>query len=189
MGKLIYAALTSLDGYVADPAGDFGWAEPDEELHGFVNEMERSVGTHLYGRRMYETMVFWENPPDLSQEPQVFQDYARIWQEAEKVVYSTTLETAGNEKTRIERTFDPTAVQAMKEASVSDISIGGPGLASAAFEAGLVDECHLFVNPVVIGSGNAAFQTERRLNLELVDERRFAGGVVQLHYRVDNPRP
>lgn len=184
MARLIYAALTSLDGYVADPQGNFDWAEPDEELHSFVNEMERSVGTYLYGRRMYETMVFWETAHTLSDEPQVIRDYALIWQAAEKIVYSTTLESPSSARTRIERSFDPAVVREMKASASSDISIGGSRLAAAAFEAGLIDECHLFLNPVVIGRGNPAFRTERQLDLELLEERRFGGGVVHLHYAV-----
>ena len=187
MAKLVYSALTSLDGYVADPVGNFDWAEPSEELHSFVNELERSVGTYLYGRRMYETMVFWETAHTLRDEPQVMRDYALIWQAAEKIVYSTTLESVSSKKTRIEKTFEPNAVQEMKRTADTDISIGGPGLASAALKAGLVDECHLFVNPVVIGGGNPAFQVETQLDLELIDQRPFPGGVMHLHYQVTAP--
>src|SRR5687767_9990503 len=146
--------------------------------------MERSVGTYLYGRRMYETMVFWETAHELADEPPVIGEYARIWQGAEKIVYSTTLESVASEKTRIEKRFDPAAVRELKETSSQDISIGGSLLAAAGFEAGLINECHLFVNPVVVARGNPAFQVKTRLNLELVDQHRFSGGVVHLHYEV-----
>ena len=184
MAKLIYSAITSLDGYVADDEGNFDWAEPDEELHVFVNDMERSIGTYLYGRAMYETMVFWETAHALDDEPQYVLDYARIWQRAEKIVYSTTLASASSEKTRIEREFDSAAVREMKASLTNDISVGGPHLAAQAFEVGLVDECHLFLNPVVVGSGIRALPADGRLDLELFDARRFGNGVIHLHYRV-----
>ncbi|HET7445621.1 MAG TPA: dihydrofolate reductase family protein [Solirubrobacterales bacterium] len=183
MAKLIYAALCSLDGYTEDEAGGFGWAAPSAELHAFVNDLERPMGVHLYGRRMYETMVFWETA-DLDGQPAEFRDYAGIWRAAEKVVYSRTLETATSARTRIEREFDAGAVQAMKDAAGSDLSIGGPGIAAAAFAAGLVDECHLFLSPVVVGGGKRALPAGVYLDLELLGERRFEGGVVQLHYEV-----
>lgn len=184
MAKLIYSAITSLDGYVADNEGRFDWAEPDEELHLFVNDLERSVGTYLYGRRMYETMVPWETAHTLDDQPRYLLDYARIWQRAEKIAYSTTLGSVSTDRTRIEREFDPAAVGEMKASLTDDVSIGGPHLAAQAFKAGLVDECHLFLNPVVVGSGNGAFPPDGRVDLELLHERRFASGVVHLHYRV-----
>lgn len=184
MARLIYAALMSLDGYVADDDGDFEWAEPTEELHRFVNEMERSIGTYLYGRRMYETMVFWETAHTLADEPTVIRDYARIWQDTDKIVYSTTLDKVTSARTSIERTFDPEVVREMKATATSDISVGGPHLARQAFKAGLVDEFHLFVNPVVVGSGNAALPSDIRIDLELLNEQLFGNGVVHLHYRV-----
>ena len=183
MGRLIYSALTSLDGYIADEEGNFDWAEPDEELHRVFNDMERPIGTYLYGRRMYETMVFWETAHTLADPPRYISDYAEIWQKANKIVYSTTLESASSERTRIEREFDPIVVREMKATLADDISVGGPNLAARAFEAGLVDECHLFLNPVVVGGGNRALP-KHRLDLELVGERRFRNGVVHLHYRV-----
>src|SRR3954453_21456855 len=174
MGKLVYSAITSLDGYVADADGNFDWAVPDEEVHAFVNELERPIGTHLYGRRMYDVVAVWET---LSDEEPVMRDYAQIWRSADKVVYSKTLDEPASARTRIEREFAPGAVQAMKEAEERDLSVGGPHLAAEAFRAGLVDECHLFLTPVVVGGGNRALPDGVRLQLELLDERRFAGGV------------
>ena len=184
MGKLIYAAIASLDGYVEDEEGKFDWAMPDEELHAFVNDLERPIGTYLYGRRMYETMVFWETASAAADEPAVFHDYAEIWRAAEKVVYSRTLQTASSAKTRIEREFDPDAVRRLKESSGADISVGGAELAGQAIGAGLVDECHLFLFPVVVGGGKRALPADVGAQLELLDERRFGSGVVHLHYRL-----
>ena len=184
MAKLIYAAIASLDGYVEDEAGGFDWATPDDEVHAFVNDLERPIGTYLYGRRMYETMMFWETLSADADEPAVFLDYAEIWQAAEKVVYSRTLQTVASARTRIEREFDPDAVQQLKQSSAADIAIGGAELAGQAFGAGLVDECHLFVCPIVVGGGKRALADNVRAQLELLDERRFRNGVVHLHYRV-----
>jgi dihydrofolate reductase len=183
MAKLIYSAIASLDGYVADEDGNFDWAEPDEEVHRFVNDLERRVGTYLYGRRMYETMVYWETANTQAGQPPFVSDYAGVWQSADKVVYSRTLETTSSARTRIERDFDPEAVRQLKAAAGADLSVGGPGLAAEALKAGLVDECHLFLSPVVVGGGNRAFGDDVRLRLELLDERRFGNGVVHLHYR------
>jgi dihydrofolate reductase len=185
VANLIYSAITSLDGYVADRDGNFDWAAPDEEVHTFVNDMERAVGTYLYGRRMYEVMVAWE-AMDLAGEPPVIWDYAEIWRAADKVVYSRTLETASSARTRIERAFDPDAVRQMKASAERDIGVGGPHLAAAAMGAGLVDELHLFVSPVVVGGGNRALPDDVRVGLELLDERRFGNGVVHLHYRTQH---
>jgi dihydrofolate reductase len=182
MGKLIYSAIASLDGYVADADGRFEWAAPDEEVHRFVNDLERPVGTYLYGRRMYDIMAVWERPGALVEESDAMRDFAAIWQAAEKVVYSRTLESASTARTRIERAFEPDAVRALKEAAERDVSIGGPELAGQALAAGLVDECQLFLGPVVIGGGNRALSDGLRIDLELLDERRFAGGVVYLRY-------
>jgi dihydrofolate reductase len=182
VAKLIYSAITSLDGYIADQDGNFDWAEPDEDAHAFVNDLERPVGTYLYGRRMYETMVYWETAHTAADHP-VEQDFAEIWQAAEKVVYSTTLETVSSARTRIERAFDPDAIRGMKASAERDISMGGRDLAAQAFRAGLVDECHLFVAPIVVGGGKQAFPADVRMRLELLDERRFRGGMVYLHYR------
>jgi len=182
VARLIYSAIASLDGYVADEDGNFGWAAPDEEVHAFVNELERPLGTYLYGRRMYETMVFWESPPDLAAEPPVFREYADIWQSADKIVYSRTLTTAAAARTRIEREFEPEAVRRLKATEARDISIGGAELAAQAIAAGLVDECQLFLVPVVVGGGKRALP-ELRVNLELLDERTFRNGTVYLRYR------
>jgi dihydrofolate reductase len=182
MAKLIYSAITSLDGYVADQDGNFDWAAPDEELHAFVNDLERAVGTYLYGRRMYDVMVAWETMP-LTDQPSVVRDFAEIWRAADKVVYSTTLETASSARTRIERVFDPGQVRQRKAAATHDVSVGGPGIAAEAIEAGLVDEYHLFLTPIVVGGGTPSLPLGVRLELELLDERRFGNGVVYLHYR------
>jgi len=182
MAKLIYSAITSLDGYVADEDGNFDWAEPDEEVHTFVNDLERSVGTYLYGRRLYEVMVAWETM-NLADQPPFIQDFAGIWQAADKIVFSRTLETVSSARTRIERDFDPEAVRKMKASAGSDITVGGPDLAAQAFKAGLVDECHLFVAPMVVGGGKRSLPDNVRLKLELLDERRFGSGMVYLRYR------
>jgi dihydrofolate reductase len=182
VAKLIYSAITSLDGYVADEDGKFDWSAPDEEVHAFVNDLERSVGTHLYGRRLYEVMVFWETAHTLPDESRAIADYAEIWQAADKVVYSKTLETVASSKTRIERDFDPEAIRQMKAAAGRDLSVGGPTLAAHAIKAGLVDEYHLFLTPVVVGGGTRSLPDGVRLNLDLLGERRFDNGVVHLHY-------
>lgn len=182
MARLIYSAIASLDGYTADEAGNFDWAAPDAELHAFVNDLERDVGTHLYGRRMYETMAVWETM-DVSAEPEVMRDYAGIWRAADKVVYSRTLATPSTPRTRIERNFDPQAVRRMKDAARRDISVGGPGLAAHALRAGIVDEIQLFFVPAVVGGGTRALPEGLRVDLELLDERRFAGGAVYLRYQ------
>jgi dihydrofolate reductase len=182
MAKLIYSAITSLDGYVADRDGNFDWAAPDEELHTFVNDLERPVGTYLYGRRMYEVMVAWETMSS-SDQPSFVQDFAEIWQAADKVVYSTTLETVSSARTRIERDFDPDAVRQMKATTGHDMSVGGPDLAGQAIKAGLVDECHLFVAPTTVGGGTRSLPNDVRMGFELLNERRFGNGVVHLHYR------
>jgi len=183
MAKLIYSAITSLDGYVEDEDGNFDWAAPDEEVHTFVNDLERSVGTYLYGRRMYEVMVFWE-AADLASQPPFVQDYAEIWRAADKIVHSKTLEKTSSARTRIERSFDPEGVRQMKARAERDMSVGGPNLAAQAIKAGLVDELHLFVVPVVVGGGRKSLPDDVRLSLELLDERRFGSGVVHLHHRI-----
>jgi dihydrofolate reductase len=183
MAALIYTGIASLDGYTADAAGEFDWAMPDEELHAFVNDLERPIGTYLYGRRMYETMAAWETM-DTEGEPHVMADFAALWRAADKIVYSSTVTEAWTAKTRIEPAFDPTAVQRMKDESAHDLSIGGPGLASAALRAGLVDECGLFLNPIAVGEGTPFFPRDLRVRLQLVGEHRFASGVVYLRYRV-----
>ena len=183
MAKLIYAAIASLDGYVADENGNFDWSAPDEEVHRFVNELERPVGTHLYGRRMYEVMSYWETAHTRADQPPFIQDYTEIWQAADKIVYSKTLETVRSARTRIERDFDPDTVRALKASAERDLSVGGPDLAAQAIKAGLVDEYHLFVVPYVAGGGTRFLPDSVRLELELMDERRFGNGMAHLHYR------
>ena len=183
MAKLIYSAIASLDGYVADADGNFDWAVPDEEVHTFINDLERPVGAYLYGRRMYETMVGWETDPTLADRSPLMRDFAEIWQAADKIVYSKTLEAVSTARTRIERDFDPEAVRQMKDVAGRDLIVGGPELAAQAFRAGLVDECHLFVVPMVVGGGKRSLPDNVRIELELLDERRFGNGMVYLEYR------
>jgi len=183
MAKLIYSAITSLDGFVSDRDGNFDWAAPDEEVHTFVNDLERPIGTYLYGRRMYEVMAAWETAHTVADQPAVIQNFAKIWRAADKIVYSTTLETVSSARTRIERVFDPEAVRQMKASATRDISVGGPDLAAQAIKAGLVDECHLFIAPIVVGGGKQSLPDGVRMNCELLDVRRFGNGVVHLHYR------
>ncbi len=183
MAKLIYSAITSLDGYIADEDGNFDWAAPDEEVHAFVNDLERPVGTYLYGRRMYEVMVAWEGAHTFADQRPVMQDFAKLWQAADKVVYSRTLEAVSSARTRIERDFDPEAVRQMKASAGRDLTVGGPHLAAEAIKAGLVDEYQLFLTPFMVGGGNQSLPDNVRVRLELLDERRFGGGVVYLRYR------
>jgi dihydrofolate reductase len=185
MAKLIYAINASLDGYIEDEDGKFDWSEPDEEVHTFFNDFERPLGTHLYGRRLYETMSYWETPDPSIEATPYAKDYGSIWRAADKIVYSKTLEAPSTERTRIERQFDPEAVRRLKDEADRDLSVGGPNLAAQAFKAGLVDECHLVVWPIVVGGGKLALPSHLRVKLELLDERRFGSGVVDLHYRVD----
>ncbi len=183
MAKLIYSAIASLDGYIADEDGNFDWAVPDEEVHAFINDLDRPVGTYLYGRRMYETMVGWETDPTLAEQSPLMRDFAELWQAAAKIVYSRTLEAVSTAKTRIERDFDPEAVRQMKAAAGRDLIVGGPNLAARALKARLVDEWHLFVTPIVVGGGKQSLPDDVRVKLELLDERRFGNGMVYLHYR------
>jgi dihydrofolate reductase len=183
MAKLIYSAIASLDGYIEDEDGKFDWAEPDEEVHAFVNDLERPVGTYLYGRRLYETMAGWETDPGLAEHSPVARDFAAIWRAAEKIVYSTTLEAVSTARTRIEREFAPDAVWQEKEAARRDLLVGGAALAAEAFRAGLVDELHLFLTPVLVGGGKRALPEGVNRKLELLDERRFGSGTVFLRYR------
>ena len=184
MGRLIYSAIASLDGYVADADGNFGWAAPGPEVHAFVNDLERPVGTYLYGRRMYEVMAWWETNDD---DAPVMRDFAEIWRAADKIVYSTTLETTSSARTRIEHDFDPEAVRRLKAQADRDLTVGGAHLAGQAIAAGLVDECQLFLVPVMVGAGTRALPDGVHVELELVDERRFASGVVYLRYRTRTP--
>ncbi|TAM70635.1 MAG: deaminase [Microbacteriaceae bacterium] len=182
MARLIYTGITSLDGYIADENGNFDWGMPDEEVHAFVNDLERPSGTYLYGRRLYDVMVYWETL-DTADEPTVVKDYAQLWRAADKIVYSSTLQAVASDRTRIERTFDPDAVRALKDASSRDLSIGGPHLAVHALRAGLVDEIRTFVSPVTVGGGIRFVPDHVGLELELLDELRFRNGVVYLAYR------
>jgi dihydrofolate reductase len=183
MAKLIYSVISSLDGYVADENGNFDWAAPDEEVHTFVNDLQRPVGTYLYGRRMYEVMVAWETAHTFADQRPVMLDFAELWQAADKVVYSRTLEEVSSARTQIERDFDPDAVRQMKASADRDITVGGPDLAAHAFRAGLIDECQLLLTPIIVGGGKRALPDKARVKLELLDERRFGNGVVYLRYR------
>lgn len=182
MAKLIYSSITSLDGYVADKAGNFDWAVPNEDVHTFINDLERGIGTYLYGRLMYEVMVGWETVQAADQ-PRYTQDFAEIWRAADKIVYSRKLETVSSARTRIERDFDPEAVQRMKARAERDISVGGPHLAARAIKAGVVDEFHLFIAPIVVGGGKQSLPDNVHLKLELLGQRQFDDGTVYLHYR------
>ena len=184
MSRLIYSAISSLDGYIEDSDGRFDWCAPDEEVLSFINELERPIGTYLYGRRLYETMVFWETADATRDLSDGEEEFGAIWRAADKVVYSTTLAAPSSDRTRVERAFDPDAVRRLKEASPTDITVGGADLARHALAAALVDECQLFLSPVVVGGGKPALPSHQRIALELVDERRFSGGVVYLHYRL-----
>jgi dihydrofolate reductase len=184
MAELIYSAISSLDGYIEDKSGKFDWAEPDEEVHRFVNDLERGAGTYLYGRRMYQTMAGWETDPSFAAQSPFMRDFAEIWQAADKIVFSKTLGAASTARTRIERTFDPEAIRDLKASAARDILIGGPDLAAHAFKAGLVDQCHIFLAPIIVGGGKQCLPDDVRLKLELVDERRFGNGMVFLRYRV-----
>ncbi len=184
MARLIYSAIASADGYVEDAAGSFDWAAPGEELHRFVNDLERPVGTYLYGRRMYETMRYWETAHTVPGQSSSARDFTRIWQAAGKIVFSTTLQSVASASTRIERTFDAGMVRQLKSATKHDMTVGGADLAGQAIKAGLVDELQLFLVPVVVGGGKRALPNGARSDLELLDTRRFACGAVYLRYRL-----
>jgi len=184
MAHLIYSAISSLDGYIEDSDGKFDWAFPGEEVHRFINNLERTAGTYLYGRRMYETMQVWEMDASFATASPYLRDFAEIWQAANKIIYSSTLEVVPTRKTRIERNFDPIAVRQLKEAAEHDLLVGGPALAAHALRAGLVDECQLFITPIIVGGGKKSLPNNVRLELELLDERRFDNGMVFLRYQV-----
>ena len=183
MAKLIHSAISSLDGYIADEDGNFDWAVPDEEVHAFINDLDRPLGTYLYGRRMYEMMAGWETDHTLADQSPLMRDFAELWQSADKIVYSRTLEAVSTARTRIERNFDPEAIRQMKVSAGRDMVVGGADLAAQAFRAALVDECHLFVAPIVVGGGKQSLPNDVRVKLELLGERRFEGGMVYLRYR------
>ncbi len=182
MAKVSYVTNVSLDGYIEDAQGGFDWTAPSDEYFAFITELVRPVGTWLYGRRLYETMAVWETDPTLAAQSELQAAFAHVWRAGEKVVYSTTLETVSTANTRLERRFDPDAVRAMKASAAGDLTVGGAALAAHAFDAGLVDECHLFVAPVLVGGGKPAFPSDARVQLELREERRFDNGVMYLHY-------
>ena len=182
MARLVYSMATSLDGYAVDADGNFDWSEPDEEVHAFVNDLYRSAGTYLYGRRMYETMVFWETAHTQPDQPDFIHEYARVWQAAEKIVYSRTRSEVSSARTRIERSFDPDAIRSLKSAADRDLTVAGPGLAASALRAGLVDEIHQLVSPIVVGGGTRFLPDDVRIGLDLLDERRFTNGAVFLRY-------
>jgi len=184
MARLIYTTNSSLDGYIEDRDGKFDWTAPDEEYFRFITNLVREAGTYLYGRRLYETMMVWETAPNLAAESPLRRDFAETWQAANKIVYSKTLEAVSTRKTRIERNFDPEAIRQLKDTAEQDILIGGSDLASHAFRSGLVDECHLFLTPVIVGGGKPSLPDNVRIELALLEERRFDSGVVFLHYRV-----
>ena len=183
MAQLMYLAITSLDGFIEDEEGSFDWSAPDEEVHGFVNDLVRPVGTYLYGRRMYETMVYWETAHLIADASAYFRDYTNLWQKAEKIVYSMTLQAASSARTHVEREFDPEKVRQLKSTEGRDITVAGPDLAAQAIGAGLVDELQLFLAPIIVGGGKPSLPKQVRLNLELLEQRRFGSGVVFLRYR------
>jgi dihydrofolate reductase len=182
MAKLIYSAAASLDGYVADRDGKWDWSRPDEEVHSFINDLQRPLRTHLYGRRMYEVLSAWEDL-DLSDEPGYIAEFAEIWRNTDKIVFSRTLPDVSTSRTRLERSFDPEAVRELKASAETDLVVGGPELAGQAMQAGLVDEIHLFLAPAVVGGGKRVLSEGLRLDLELLEQRRFRNGTVHLHYR------
>jgi dihydrofolate reductase len=184
MAKLIYVSNVSLDGYIEDEHGRFDWTAPDDELFAFITDLVRPVGTYLYGRRLYDTMAVWETDPALAAQSELMADFANVWQAASKVVYSTTLDAVSTAKTRLERNFDPASIRDMKASATSDLTVGGAHLAAHALEAGLVDECHLFIRPVLVGAGKPALPGDTRADLELQDDRRLSNGVVYLRYRI-----
>ncbi|MEX0664319.1 MAG: dihydrofolate reductase family protein [Acidimicrobiia bacterium] len=185
-GQLIYISNVSLDGYTEDEHGNFDWTEPNDEVFAFITDIVRSVGTYLYGRRMYETMAVWETDTAVAAQSQLMGDFANVWQDADKIVYSTTLDAVSTAKTRLERTFDPDSIRDVKASTTSDLTVGGPNLAAHAFGVGLVDECHLFICPVLVGGGKPSFTSDTRAELELLDERRFSNGVVCIRYSIQS---
>ena len=188
MAHLIYTTNTSLDGYIEDMDGKFDWTDPSDEVFQFITDLIRADGTHLYGRRTYENMMVWETDPNLAGQSPLMRDFAQVWQAADKIVYSRTLEAASTRKTKIERNFDPEAIRRLKDSVQQDIHIGGAELAAQAFRSGLIDECHLFIKPIIVGGGKAALPDNVRLELELLEERRFGNGEVYLRYRTRQGR-
>ncbi|MGD0882613.1 MAG: dihydrofolate reductase family protein [Acidimicrobiales bacterium] len=186
MAKLIYMANVSLDGYIEDAHGRFEWTAPIDEVFTFITDLVRPIGTYLYGRRMYETMAVWEADPTVAAQSELMSAFATVWKAADKIVYSTTLDVVSTANTRRERRFDPDSVRELKASAASELTVGGPTLAAHAFHAGLVDECQLFVYPIVVGDGKPAFPSDARVELDLLEEHRFSNGVVNLRYRIRN---
>jgi dihydrofolate reductase len=184
MAKLIYVTNVSLDGFIEDEHGDFGWTEPNDEQFAFITELIRPIGTYLYGRRLYESMAVWETEPAFAAQSELTADFAHVWQAADKIVYSTTLDAVFTGNSRLERRFDPDAIRTMKAAATRDLMLGGANFAAHAFRAGLVDECHLFIGPVLVGRGKPALSGDLRVGLELLDERRFDNGIVYVRYGI-----
>jgi dihydrofolate reductase len=184
MAKLIYVSNVSVDGYIEDEHGNFDWTAPNDEVFAFITDLVRSLGTYLYGRRMYETMAVWETEPALAAQSELMGDFAKVWQAAEKVVYSATLDAVTTAKTKLERNFDLDSVRDLKASAANDLILGGPTIAAHAFKAGLIDECHLFIHPVFVGTGKPSLPRDTRAELELLDQRRFNNGVVYLRSRV-----
>jgi dihydrofolate reductase len=186
MAKLTYVANVSLDGYIEDAHGSFDWTAPSDEVFTFITDLLRPVGTHLYGRRMYETMAVWEEDPTVAAQSELMADFANVWQTADKIVYSTTRHKLSTSNTRLEHRFDPDSIRDMKTSAASDFIVGGPTLAAHAFNAGLVDECHLLIYPVLVGQGKSAFPSDGRLQLELLEGHRFGNGVMYLRYSIQS---
>ena len=186
MAKLIYVTNASLAGYIEDAHGRFDWTDPSDEVFNFITDVVRPVGTYLYGRRLYETMAVWETQPALAAQSELMADFANVWQAADKIVYSTTLQSVSTANTRLERRFDPDSVRDLKASAARDLTIGGPTIAAHAFDAGLIDECQLFIHPMLVGQGKPAFPSDARNQLELLEEHRFTNGVVNLRYRVQS---
>ena len=184
MSKLIYIANVTLDGYIEDSQGRFDWTAPSDDVFAFITDLVRPTGTYLYGRRLYETMAVWETDPALAAQSELMSAFARVWQAANKVVYSTTLHAVSTAKTQLERDFDPDAIRDLKAAAANDLTVGGANLAAHAFRAGLVDECQFLIGPVFVGAGKSSLPRDTRADLELLDERRFSNGVVYVRYRV-----
>jgi dihydrofolate reductase len=186
MAKLIYVVNVSLDGYIEDAHGGFEWTAPNDEVFTFITDLVRPAGTYLYGRRLYETMAVWETQPDLAAQSELMAEFANVWQAADKIVYSTTLDAVSTTNTRLERRFDADSVREMKASAASDLTVGGATLAAHAFNTGLVDECQLFIHPVLVGEGKPAFPSDARVQLDLLEEHRFGNGVVNLRYRIQS---
>ena len=184
MAQLIYSAIASLDGFIEDEHGRFDWTEPDDEQFVFITDLIRPIGTYLYGRRLYESMAVWETEPALAAQSELRADFARVWQAADKIVYSTTLDAVSTAKSRLEGSFDPDGIREVKDTASGDLMIGGANFAAQAFRAGLIDECHLFIGPAVVGGGKAGLPSDLRVELELLDERRFDNGVVYVRHRI-----